>query len=128
MRRLVVISGKSKIIAIFAATVFSLTSIHLAAKAHIASLQREQEQFERSVMQRPSRLLRTPNPRHAIRQRSSWQVRQRSIRKSPPQRPRQSNLPSHRQPSITAPHPPPDARSLSALRTVNWPSSITARS
>ena len=44
MRRLVVISGKSKIIAIFAATVFSLTSIHLAAKAHIASLQREQEQ------------------------------------------------------------------------------------
>lgn len=51
MRRLVVISGKSKIIAIFAATVFSLTSMHLAAKAHIASLQREQEQFERSVMQ-----------------------------------------------------------------------------
>jgi lipoprotein-anchoring transpeptidase ErfK/SrfK len=51
MRRLVVISGKSKIIAIFAATVFSLTSIHLAAKAHIASLQREQEQFERSAMQ-----------------------------------------------------------------------------
>ena len=43
MRRLVVISGKSKIIAIFAAIVFSLTSIHLAAKAHIASLQREQE-------------------------------------------------------------------------------------
>jgi len=41
MRRLVVISGKSKIIAIFAALAFSLTSIHLAAKAHIASLQRE---------------------------------------------------------------------------------------
>ena len=41
MRRLVVISGKSKIIATFAATVFALTSIHLAAKAHIASLQRE---------------------------------------------------------------------------------------
>ncbi|MGB8131709.1 MAG: L,D-transpeptidase [Candidatus Angelobacter sp.] len=44
MRRLVVISGKSKFIAIFAATVFSVTSIHLAAKAHIASLQREQAQ------------------------------------------------------------------------------------
>jgi lipoprotein-anchoring transpeptidase ErfK/SrfK len=43
MRRLVVISGKSKIIASFAAIVFALTSIHLAAKAHIASLQREQE-------------------------------------------------------------------------------------
>ncbi len=41
MRRLVVISGKSKIIATFAAIVFSLTSIHLAAKAHIARLQRE---------------------------------------------------------------------------------------
>jgi len=41
MRRLVVISKNTKIIAIFAATVFSLTSIHLAAKAHIASLQRE---------------------------------------------------------------------------------------
>src|ERR1041385_8401715 len=41
MRRLVVISGKSKLITILAATVLSLTSIHLAAKAHIASLQRE---------------------------------------------------------------------------------------
>jgi lipoprotein-anchoring transpeptidase ErfK/SrfK len=48
MRRLVVISGKSKIIATLAATVFALTSIHLAAKAHIASLQREQEQLERT--------------------------------------------------------------------------------
>lgn len=47
MRRLVVISGKSKIIATFAAIVFALTSIHLAAKAHIASLQREQAQFEK---------------------------------------------------------------------------------
>src|SRR6185312_4897601 len=44
MRRLVVISGKSKNIAIFATIAFSLTSIHLAAKAHIASLQREQAQ------------------------------------------------------------------------------------
>jgi lipoprotein-anchoring transpeptidase ErfK/SrfK len=50
MRRLVVISGKSKIIATFAAIVFALTSIHLAAKAHIASLQREQEQFEKTAV------------------------------------------------------------------------------
>lgn len=54
MRRLVVISGKSKIIATFAAIAFSLTSIHLAAKAHIASLQREQQQLERlAVQQQP---------------------------------------------------------------------------
>jgi lipoprotein-anchoring transpeptidase ErfK/SrfK len=51
MRRLVVISGKSKTIATFAALVFSLTSIHLAATAHIASLKREQEHLERSVTQ-----------------------------------------------------------------------------
>jgi lipoprotein-anchoring transpeptidase ErfK/SrfK len=49
MRRLVVISGKSKIIATFAAMVFALTSIHLAARAHIASLQREQEQLEKTT-------------------------------------------------------------------------------
>ncbi|HEY2359658.1 MAG TPA: L,D-transpeptidase [Candidatus Angelobacter sp.] len=49
MRRLVVISGKSKIIATLAAMAFSLTSIHLAAKAHIASLQREQEQLEKTA-------------------------------------------------------------------------------
>ena len=49
MRRLVVISGKSKIIATLAAIVFALTSIHLAAKAHIANLQREQEQFEKTA-------------------------------------------------------------------------------
>jgi len=54
MRRLVVISGKSKLIATFAAIAFSLTSLHLAAKAHIASLQREQQQLERSAMQQPS--------------------------------------------------------------------------
>ena len=53
MRRLVVISGKSKIIATFATMAFSLTSIHLAAKAHIASLQREQEQLERSAIKQP---------------------------------------------------------------------------
>lgn len=56
MRRLVVISGKSKIIATFAAMAFSLTSIHLAAKAHIASLQREQAQLERSAIKQPSAL------------------------------------------------------------------------
>jgi lipoprotein-anchoring transpeptidase ErfK/SrfK len=56
MRRLVVISRKSKVIATFAAMAFSLTSIHLAAKAHIASLQREQEQLERPAIQQPSAL------------------------------------------------------------------------
>ncbi|HLK07594.1 MAG TPA: L,D-transpeptidase [Candidatus Angelobacter sp.] len=50
MRRLVVISGKSKIIAAFAAVAFSLTSIHLAAKAHIASLQREQARLEKTTV------------------------------------------------------------------------------
>ena len=50
MRRLVVISGKSKFIAIFAAMALSLTSIHLAAKAHIASLHREQEQLEKTTL------------------------------------------------------------------------------
>jgi lipoprotein-anchoring transpeptidase ErfK/SrfK len=54
MRRLVVISGKSKIIATFAAIVFALTSIHLAAKAHIASLQREQAQLEQLASRQPS--------------------------------------------------------------------------
>jgi lipoprotein-anchoring transpeptidase ErfK/SrfK len=49
MRRLVVISGKSKIIATFAAIALSLTSIHLAAKAHIASLQREQARLEKTT-------------------------------------------------------------------------------
>jgi lipoprotein-anchoring transpeptidase ErfK/SrfK len=54
MRRLVVISGKSKLITILAATVLSLTSIHLAAKAHIASLQREQAQLEQPASRQPS--------------------------------------------------------------------------
>jgi lipoprotein-anchoring transpeptidase ErfK/SrfK len=54
MRRLVVISGKSEIIATLAAIAFALTSIHLAAKAHIASLQREQEQLEQSAITQPS--------------------------------------------------------------------------
>jgi lipoprotein-anchoring transpeptidase ErfK/SrfK len=42
--------------------VFSLTSIHLAAKAHIASLQREQEQLERSTIQQPSVFAPDPQP------------------------------------------------------------------
>lgn len=51
MRRLVVISRKSKNIAIFATVAFSLTSIiHLAAKVHIASLQRQQEQLEKTAV------------------------------------------------------------------------------
>ena len=50
MRRLVVISRKPKFIAILAAMAMSLASIHLAAKAHIASLQREQEQFEKTAV------------------------------------------------------------------------------
>jgi lipoprotein-anchoring transpeptidase ErfK/SrfK len=56
MRRLVVISGKTKFIAVFAAMALSLTSIHLAAKAHIASLQREQEHLEQSPMKQRSLL------------------------------------------------------------------------
>src|SRR5947209_17997664 len=64
MRRLVVISGKSKFIAIFAAMAFSLASIHMAAKAHIASLQREQEQLEKTAVSiQPSAV---SNPQTAI--------------------------------------------------------------
>ena len=70
MRRLVVISGKSKIIATFAAVVFALTSIHLAAKAHIASLQREQDRLERSAIHQPSALTQDIQsaPRHSAAQ------------------------------------------------------------
>ncbi|MCU1219667.1 MAG: ErfK/YbiS/YcfS/YnhG [Candidatus Angelobacter sp.] len=57
MRRLVVISGKSKIIATFAVIIFSLTSIHLAATAHITSLKREQEQLELSAIRQTSPLV-----------------------------------------------------------------------
>jgi lipoprotein-anchoring transpeptidase ErfK/SrfK len=60
MRRLVVISGKSKFIAIFAVTVLSLTSIHLAAKAHIASLHRKQAQSEQSAGRTPLTLSQDP--------------------------------------------------------------------
>ena len=55
MRRLVAISStKSKIFVAFVGLVFSLTSIHLAATARIATLKREQEQLERSVIAQPS--------------------------------------------------------------------------
>jgi lipoprotein-anchoring transpeptidase ErfK/SrfK len=54
MRRLVPISStRSKIFAASVGVVFSLTSIHLAATARIASLKREQEQLERSVIAQP---------------------------------------------------------------------------
>ncbi len=77
MRRLVVISGKSKIIATFAAIVFALTSIHLAAKAHIASLQREQQQLERSTIQQPSVL--TPDSQPLV----SWSPTQNPAKVAP---------------------------------------------
>lgn len=52
MRRLVVISSrKSKLIAVSVGAVLSLTSIHLAATARIASLKREQEQVEQAGIQ-----------------------------------------------------------------------------
>jgi lipoprotein-anchoring transpeptidase ErfK/SrfK len=54
MRRLVAISStKSKIFAASVGVVFSLTSIHLAATARIASLKKEQEQLERSAIVQP---------------------------------------------------------------------------
>jgi lipoprotein-anchoring transpeptidase ErfK/SrfK len=50
MRRLVVISNrKSKFIAASVGVVLSLTSIHLAATARIATLKREQEQLEKTA-------------------------------------------------------------------------------
>lgn len=60
MRRLVVISGKPKFIAIFAVMAVLLTSIHLAAKAHIASLQREQEQLEKTALSSQPSAVSTP--------------------------------------------------------------------
>ena len=51
MRRLVVISSrKSKLIAVSVGAVLSLTSIHLAAMARIATLKREQEQLEKTFV------------------------------------------------------------------------------
>ena len=54
MRRLVVISGKSKIFTASLGVIFLLTSIHVAATARIASLKREQEQLERAAITQPS--------------------------------------------------------------------------
>jgi len=54
MRRLVVISGKSKFFTASFAVIFLLTSIHVAATARIASLKREQEQLERAAITQPS--------------------------------------------------------------------------
>ncbi|HEY9807329.1 MAG TPA: hypothetical protein V6D04_12220, partial [Candidatus Obscuribacterales bacterium] len=54
MRRLVVISSrKSKMIAISVGVALSLTSIHLAATARIATLKREQEQLEKTFVSTP---------------------------------------------------------------------------
>src|SRR5689334_8655219 len=54
MRRLVVISSrKSKLIAASVGAVLSLTSIHLAATARIATLKREQEQLEKTFVSAP---------------------------------------------------------------------------
>jgi len=54
MRRLVVISSrKSKLIAVSVGAALSLTSIHLAATARIATLKREQEQLEKTFVSTP---------------------------------------------------------------------------
>jgi lipoprotein-anchoring transpeptidase ErfK/SrfK len=54
MRRLVVISSrKSKLIAASVGAALSLTSIHLAATARIATLKREQEQLEQTFVSTP---------------------------------------------------------------------------
>jgi lipoprotein-anchoring transpeptidase ErfK/SrfK len=85
MRRLVVISGKSKFIAIFAAIAFSLTSIHLAAKAHIASLQREQEQLENTAISNQRSALSTPQTTTSSQLSDSSQISDlRSLQKNAP--------------------------------------------
>jgi lipoprotein-anchoring transpeptidase ErfK/SrfK len=84
MRRLVVISGKSKFIAIFAAIAFSLTSIHLAAKAHIASLQREQEQLEKTAVSSQRSAVSTPQTISGPLSDPSQISKLRSLEKNPP--------------------------------------------
>jgi len=60
MRRLVVISSrKSKLIAVSVGAVLSLTSIHLAATARIATLKREQEQLEKTFVSGPQTAVST---------------------------------------------------------------------
>ena len=127
MRRLVVISGKSKLIATFAAIAFSLTSLHLAAKAHIASLQREQQQLERSAMQQPSVVsqetqVAASKPTVQI----PANVADADQKVTAPKTQPKETMP-HQQPP-RAPSQHLNARSSSALRPVNWRSSITARS
>jgi len=54
MRRLVAISNrKSKLIAVSVGAALSLTSIHMAATARIATLKREQEQLEKTFISTP---------------------------------------------------------------------------
>lgn len=70
MRRLVVISSsKSKLIAVSVGAVLSLTSIHLAATARIATLKREQEQLEKTFVGTPQSAL--SNQHSAISQGAS---------------------------------------------------------
>ena len=77
MRRLVVISSrKSKLIAASVGAALSLTSIHMAATARIASLKREQEQLEQAsiqhsvISQQVSRALSNENRSQAGERRS----------------------------------------------------------
>lgn len=59
MRRLVVISSrKSKLIAVSVGAALSLTSIHLAATARIATLKREQQQLEKTFVSAPQSAIR----------------------------------------------------------------------
>ena len=126
MRRLVVISRKSKLIATFVAIAFSLTSIHLAAKAHIASLQREQQQLEQSAITAAigahsgHSICGKPASSPALGKSGSC----RSELTAPKSKPAQiSAAPA----AIEQRTQLPSARSLSALPTANWPSSIMAR-
>lgn len=79
MRRLVVISSrKSKMIAISVGAALSLTSIHLAATARIATLKREQEQLEKTFVSTPQSAV--SNQPSALSQISNLA----SIEKNPP--------------------------------------------
>ena len=63
MRRRVVISNKkSKAIAVLAAAALSLTSIHLAATARIATLKRQQEQLEKTALSNQPSALSQDSP------------------------------------------------------------------
>jgi lipoprotein-anchoring transpeptidase ErfK/SrfK len=63
MRRRVVISNKkSKAIAVLVAVALSLTSIHLAATARIATLKRQQEQLEKTTLSNQPSTLSQDSP------------------------------------------------------------------